>query len=305
MSIRLCVLSTVSKLLFKQALVLIGSLIWMRRYLDFVIRANGINPKGARYEKGALSHKGRTVPVVWARCGKAAKAPVLLYIHGGGFIFGSADTHKHLAADIAGQLGIQAVLPNYALAPENKYPQAFEDIVTCYLALLNTGFDAHDIIIGGDSAGGNLTFALLAYIKAKNLPMPACAFTFAALTDLTATTGSRIENARSDCVLAAGLFDDMHKAYAPGQNLASPYLSPIYADFMGISPVLLQASMGEILLDDSQAMYKHLKDQGVDVRLSLFDNSFHVFQILRGLVPEANQAIAEVVGFVKEHISKS
>ncbi len=304
MSFRLNLMSAGSRLLFKSGLARIGNLVWLRRYADFITKMNAINPKGARYEKSILKHKNRTIPVVWASLPNPSQTHVLLYIHGGGFIFGSADTHKHMAADIAGQLGIKAVLPNYALAPEHKYPKGFDDVVASYLALLDMGFEAQNIILGGDSAGGNLTFALLAYIKANSLAMPACAFTFSPLTDFSSTGQSRIENARSDCVLAASRFDDMHQAYAPNADLSDPYLSPINAGFQGSPPVLLHASRYEILRDDSVAMFKHLKDQGVKAELQLHDNGFHVFQILRGLVPEANQAISEVVAFLKRHISQ-
>jgi len=305
MSLRFKIVSLSSKLFFKPALARIRNLQRLRSYLDFVTKLNGINPKGAVYEKGVVSHNGQTVPVVWASLAEPSQSQVLLYIHGGGFIFGSADTHKHLAADIVGQLGIKAVLPNYRLAPEHIFPKGFDDVVTSYQALLEMGYQGHNIIIGGDSAGGNLTFALLAHIKANKLPMPACAFTFAALTDMTNTAESILENASKDCVLAAGRFDEMARVYAPGQDVKSPYLSPIFADLKGIPPVLMQASEGEMLIDDSRTMLKVLTDQGVDARLSVFGNSFHVFQILRGLVPEADQAICEVVGFIKDHMPEA
>lgn len=305
MSLRFKIIAFVSKLFFKSALARIRNLQRMRGYLDFVTKINGVNPKGALYEDGTLSHNGQTVPVVWASLADPSQSHVLLYIHGGGFIFGSADTHKHLAADIAGQLGIKAVLPNYRLAPEHPYPKGFDDVVTSYQALLEMGYQSQNIAIGGDSAGGNLTFALLAYIKANKLPIPACAFTFAALTDLANTAKSITENAANDCVLAANRFGEMSRVYAQGQDIKSPYLSPVFADFKGVSPVLMQASEGEMLIDDSRAMLKVLTDQGVDAKLSVFGNSFHVFQILRGLVPEADQALTEVVAFIKLHALKS
>ena len=305
MSLRFKLVSLSSKIFFKPALARVRNLKLMRHYLDFVTKLNGINPKGALYEKGVVSHNGQTVPVVWASLAEPSQSQVLLYIHGGGFIFGSADTHKHLAADIAGQLGIKAVLPNYRLAPEQPYPRGFDDIVTSYQALLEMGYQAQNIVIGGDSAGGNLTFALLTYIKVNKLPMPACAFTFAALTDMTNTAESIVENASRDCVLAAGRFGEMARVYAPGQDVKSPYLSPIFADFKGGPPILMQASEGEMLIDDSRTMLKVLTYQGVDARLSVFGNSFHVFQILRGMVPEADLAICEVVGFIKDHIPEA
>lgn len=305
MSLRFKIAALFSKLFFKSALARIRNLQKLRSYLDFVTKLNGMDPKGARYQTDTLSHGDKSVPVVWASLADASKSHVLLYIHGGGFVFGSADTHKHMVADIAGQLGIKAVLPNYRLAPENPYPMGFDDIVVSYRALLEMGYDAQNIIIGGDSAGGNLTFALLAYIKANELPMPACAFTFAALTDMTNTAQSITKNASKDCVLVANRFDEMGRVYAPDQDLKSPYLSPIFADFTGAPPILMQASDGEMLIDDSRAMLKVLTDQGVDVKLSAFDNCFHVFQILRGFVPEANHALTEVVAFIKQHALKS
>ena len=305
MSLRFKVAAFVSKLFFKPALAHIRNLQRMRNYLDFVTKMNGINPKGAHYETATLIHNDQTVPVVWASLANPSQSHVLLYIHGGGFIFGSVDTHKHMAADIAGQLGIRAVLPDYRLAPEHLYPKGFDDVVTSYQALLEMGYEPQNIIIGGDSAGGNLAFALLAYIKTNNLPMPACAFTFAALTDLSNTADSITRNAQKDCVLAADRFSEINATYAPDQDIKSPYLSPVFADFKGAPPILMQASEGEILIDDSRAMLKVLTNQGVDAKLSVFGNSFYVFQILRGLVPEANQALTEVVAFIKQHALKS
>jgi len=302
MSIALKLVSLSSRLFFKSALARIQNLQTMRTYLDFMTKLNVRGTKGAVYDVSSLTYKKQSVPVVWAHLASPSQTHVLLYIHGGGFIFGSADTHKALAADIAGQLGIKAVLPNYALAPEQVYPKGFDDVVASYRALLDMGYEARNIIIGGDSAGGNLTFALLAYIKANKLPKPACAFTFAALTDMTEASESLKKNAKSDCVLALNRFSDMTGAYAPGEDIKSPYLSPIYADFTGMSPILMHASSSEMLVDDSRRMLKVLKDQGVDARLSIFDNGFHVFQIMRGLVPEADRAVLEVVEFIKNHI---
>lgn len=302
MSLQLSIVSFASRLFFKPAIAFITNKKILRAYLDLMTRLNGVNPKGAVYEKGILTYQSNSVPVVWAHGGNPSKDQVLLYIHGGGFVFGSAATYKHLAADIAGQLGIKAVLPNYRLAPENTYPKGFDDVVTSYQALLEMGYTSENIVVGEDSAGGNLAFALLAHIKAEKLPLPVCSFTFAALTELADVSESRVQNAHSDCVLVAKRFSDMNKNYAPNQDLKSPYLSPVRADFTGLTPVFMQASKGEILVDDSRAMLETLKGQGVDARLALFDNNFHVFQIMRGLLPEADQAITQVVNFVKQHL---
>lgn len=302
MSWRLWIMSGVARLFFKFPIAHIKNLPWLRRYLGFVMRVAAVSPKDVVYEKSTLTYKSRTVPVLWAYGPLSREDHVLLYIHGGGFIFGSADTHKHLAADIAKRLGLKTVLPNYALAPENPYPKGFEDSVACYQALLEMGYPPNRIIIAGDSAGGNLTFALLAYIKANGLPKPACAFTFAALTDLTGTSESLVRNARTECVLVARRFDDMKSVYALDQDIKSPYLSPVFADFSGMPPILMQAAKDEILIDDSRAMLDALKRQKVEAHLSVFNNGFHVFQELRGFVPEADQALSEVTAFVEKHI---
>lgn len=287
-------MSRATRLFFKPALRHISNLQVLRRYLDFLTKINRINPRGVRYENSQLGD----VPVLWADRPDVDDNKVLLYIHGGGFVFGSADTHKHLAADIGGQLGIRAVLPNYRLIPEHPYPASFDDVLSCYHALLAQGFKGRDIVLGGDSAGGNLVLALLHHIGVAKLDRPNCSFTFAALTDLNGMSPTVKAHAQSDCVLVAEKFNTLARIYAPDRDASDPYLSPQNGVFTGMTPILMQASKKEMLRDDSRAMVKVLISQGVDAQLSEFDNGFHVFQMLRGIVPEADKAIAQVVAFV-------
>ncbi|GLQ35000.1 hydrolase [Amylibacter marinus] len=301
MSIRLALFSGVSRVFFKAALKHIRNETVLRRYLDLVTKCNARNPKGVQYHADRLTHMGRTVHVEWAKPANDTTR-VLLYIHGGGFIFGSARTHRHLAADIAQKIGAQAVLPNYGLAPENPFPTAIEDVTTCYLALLNQGVSPNDIVLGGDSAGGNLALLLLSRLAEIGTQMPACAFTFGAVTDLSKSSRTMMENQKSDCVLALSRFDDMKAMYAPDVAADSAKISPLFADFAGAPPILMQASRGEILLGDSQLMSDALRAQGCDVELQIFENNFHVFQILRGIVPEADQAVADVASFCCKHL---
>jgi len=193
-------------------------------------------------------------------------------------------------------------LPNYHLAPENPYPASFDDVLACYRTLLAQGFKGRDIVLGGDSAGGNLVLALLHHIGVAKLDRPSCSFTFAALTDLSGMSPTIKAHAQSDCVLAAEKFNTLARIYAPDQDVSNPYLSPQNGMFTGMTPILMQASKKEMLRDDSRVMVERLISQGVDARLSEFDNGFHVFQILRGIVPEADRAISQVVAFANIHL---
>lgn len=302
MSFSLKLFSTVSKLTFKVGLGRIKNLKRLRRFCDTMTRLTAHDPKGVVYTDGILNHNNTGVSVEWVNESSAPNPKVLLYIHGGGFIFGSSKTHRHLAADIAVQLGCSAVLPNYRLAPDHQFPCGFDDVIACYNALIQQGVAPTDIVVAGDSAGGNLALLLLAHLIEKNVSLPACVLTFAAQTDFSNQSDSLRRNARSECVLAVHRFNELQNIYAPNVDPTSAEISPLYGDFRGAPPVMLQVSTKEILYDDSVLMHAAMVRQGVDVTLNEYENGFHVFQMTRGIVPEADRAIADAVHFIRPHL---
>jgi len=277
---------------------------WVRRSTDPVaMRASfeahakrmHVHPAFADYRNGTIG----AVPVLWASCGRVTSDDVLLYVHGGGFIVGSPDTHKHIVAYLCRALGMEAVMPRYRLAPEHPFPAGFDDVVATYRGLLARGLRANQIVLAGDSAGGALILALLAYLSDEGLDMPQSAVALSPVVDLVAGFPSMTENAKSECLLIAERSEELGEMYMGDQDRKLPYASPFHAAFERCPPILFHCSEGEMLRDDTLEMQRKLVGLGHNVLVRSFPNAFHVFHIMCGRFPEARAALRDVVAFVK------
>ncbi|KUF12595.1 alpha/beta hydrolase [Pseudoponticoccus marisrubri] len=229
-------------------------------------------------------------------------APVLLYLHGGAFIMGSARTHRALAARIATGAGLALCLPEYRLAPEHPFPAAPEDALAVFDALVAQG---HRVVLGGDSAGGGLALSVLAEILRRGGPAPLGAFAFSPLTDLGFSGASVRDNAGSDVLLPVSRIHDIVDLYLPGQDPADPRASPLFADFNGAPPVWLTASDTEFLLDDTRRMAARLRAAGVDVTERIARDLPHAWPLFHGFLPEARQTLKALDGWLNSLSSSS
>ena len=168
---------------------------------------------------------------------------------------------------------------DYRLAPEHPYPAATEDAMQVWNHLMLLGYGARDIILAGDSAGGNLVLSLMLRLKQENRLLPRGAVLMSPWTDLTSSGKSHVAKASIDPVLNAGYLQEMITNYAPGRDLTNPLISPLFGDFEGFPPVYIQVGSNEILLDDSNMLYKKLLKANVSVKLDLFKGMWHVFQM--------------------------
>ncbi|MEI4260572.1 alpha/beta hydrolase [Roseovarius sp. D0-M9] len=225
----------------------------------------------------------------------AKDGPLILYFHGGGYIFGSPRTHRALVAHLAARTRMPALLPRYRLAPEHPFPAAPDDALACYRAVID---HPGGVILGGDSAGGGLALVLLAQICADGLRQPLGTFCFSPLTDMTFSGRSFVANAAADALLPAARAADLAQMYLQGADAADPRASPLNADFTGASPVWITAGDTEILLDDARRMAEHLMDQHVDVTCVIESDLPHVWPMFQGLIPEADQTLAELNGWI-------
>jgi acetyl esterase/lipase len=276
-----------------------GNIARMRVYLDAVAKYSNLPIRGTHFERVTLGS-----PKVPALAVNHKTDKVVLYVHGGGFVFGSADAYRGLVSKISARLGLQVIVPDYALAPERPFPAGLNDVMTCYLALLDQGYTGKDIALMGDSAGGNLIFAALAEMVKHGLILPVCAVAFAAQTDFTLQGDSIKSNAKSDCVLPSNRFQDLRKYYLGDTDPTDPRASPIFANFKGAPPVQIQVAMHEILYDDNIAMVAKLRADGVDVDLHEYDHGFHVFQLLAGKVPIADAALDTATDFISAQLQR-
>jgi acetyl esterase/lipase len=228
--------------------------------------------------------------------------PVLLYLHGGGFIACSPETHRPLVGSLARRLDATAFVPKYRLAPEHRFPAALDDAVRSYRYLLETrGVHPSRLVVIGDSAGGGLALSLLLAVREQGLPMPAAVVTFSPWADLSASGASLDENT-DKCAMFAG--DTIRRAarfYLGDRDPMDPLLSPVYADLHGFPPMLVHASCDEVLRDDSVRIVQHARDANVPVTFRLWRHVPHVWQFFVAVLPEARESLTDVVTFVRTH----
>jgi len=298
MSIRLKIADIMIRTTLKPVLKRLRNPVVMRRWFDIFVVLPLLPVRGRWQKPWIFDHGGRKLAgLITGTSEHRATTPVLLYFHGGGFIFGSPKSYAKLAARLARGIGATAYMPRYGLAPENPFPACHEDALHAYLSLLDQGIPPEQIILAGDSAGGNITLVLLAHILNNGLPKPAGAIALCPVTDLTAASHSMTQNARSEAFLPIEKMGQMSDFYLGSQHANDPRVSPVFAEYPKCPPVLIHYSSSEILRDDGMRMAEHLRRQGAAVTEKQYENAPHVWHLLAGWVPEADQAIAEVAAF--------
>ena len=257
-------------------------------------------PKGVQTETAQIEQ----MAAEWIIPEQAAQGKVLLYIHGGGFISGSVQTHRMHVAKFAMGSGLKSLLFNYRLAPEHPFPAAPEDCVTAYRWLLRQGYAPEDIVVGGESAGGTLTLALLLALKEEKIALPAAAFSISPVTDLRCGADSFRTNAKKD-IAPQGSWDVWTGYYIGDQEPTLPLLSPLMGNYEGLPPLYICVGTHEIHLDDCVNAAQKAKAAGVAVTLRTWPNMIHAFPILSPLFPEAKQALGEICTFAREQVERS
>ena len=225
-----------------------------------------------------------------------------LYIHGGGFVGGSPLTHRPLTRRLAQEIGIPVYAIDYRLAPEHPYPAGLDDCVAAYKALLEKGIAPSAILVGGDSAGGNLTLALALRLKAEGLPMPAGLVCLSPVTDMTGSGKSHTANTKSDALFVGEMIESLGPTYCPGCDEKDPFLSPLFGDVTGLPPTFFQVGEKEMLRDDSTRMADALQMAGVETTIEVWPKVWHVWQVNADMLPEAREAIAHIVAFARRRL---
>ncbi|SDC61184.1 Acetyl esterase/lipase [Melghirimyces thermohalophilus] len=243
------------------------------------------------------------IPAEWVVAPDAVEEHVFLYLHGGAYILGSCETHRELAARLSRATATRVLVIEYRLAPEHPYPAAVEDAVTAYRWLLSTGVSPEQIVVGGDSAGGGLSMALLLSLKEAGEPLPSCAVLLSPWTDMEGTGESMKSRAHRDPWLEPQSVRATSTLYTQDLDPRHPLVSPIYGDLQGLPPLLVHVGEDEILLDDSVRLVERARDAGVDVTFKRWEEMWHVFQGFAAKVPEGRQSIAEIGEYVADKLS--
>lgn len=250
---------------------------------------------GMEYTEFAL----RNMACAWTRLrAPHGRRHAILYCHGGGYTSGNLGYARVLASKLAHVTGYDVLSFEYRLAPEHPYPAAVEDALQAWDHLMLLGYGAQDIILAGDSAGGNLALVLCLRLRGAGRRLPGGLVLFSPWTDMTMSGASYGERAAIDPMLTANYIDAVRRAYAPGEDYSHPELSPLFGDLSGFPRTLVQVGDHEILFSDAQRLAEALRRQNVPARLEVSEGMWHVFQMFPS--KKAAAALQSVARFLLE-----
>jgi acetyl esterase/lipase len=227
----------------------------------------------------------------------------ILYLHGGGYFFCSPRTHRGITCALARAAMANVFVPEYRLAPEYPAPSALEDALSAYRQLLDEGREAHSIVVAGDSAGGGLALALLMALRDAGEPQPAAAVLFSPWTDLAVTGDTVASLADRDVLFDGRGLRAAADLYLSGAltDATAPQVSPLYGNFVGLAPLMIQASDSEVLLDDARRVADKARDAGIAVDFQVWQGLPHAWQIFSPFLPEARKSLRQAAVFIRQH----
>lgn len=224
---------------------------------------------------------------------------VVYYLHGGGYISGSAKTGRPLTAPLARQMGVHIFSLDYRLAPEHHFPAGLDDTVAGYRWLLSSGLAPKNISVMGDSAGGGMALALALRLRDAGDPLPACLVCLSPWTDMTGHSKSIAANADRDPMFVAEDIDRYAAAYLGNQSRLDPLASPLLGNLAGLPPMLLQVGRNEVLLDDARDLHEKVLAAGGSSKLHVYEGVPHGWHFGAPFVPESREALREIAEFIQ------
>jgi acetyl esterase/lipase len=239
------------------------------------------------------------VPCEWLMPPNSPIGQVLLYLHGGGFVFGLTPPHLQLGAYLAKTMNMPILMVDYRLAPKDPFPAALDDCVAAYRWLLKQGMLAQNIVVAGDSAGGNLAITLVMKLRDSGDPLPAAIACLSPVTDLASK--NRLPKDHKDPILPAKAVMFYNKSYVAEHDPRDPLISPVFGNLSGLPPLLIHAGEDEVLREDAIQIARLAKTANVDVRLEIYPRMWHVWQLNLNL-PQATQSLDDIALFFKAHL---
>lgn len=221
---------------------------------------------------------------------------VILYCHGGGYSTGSRIYARSVTTKLAAASAMDVLSFNYRLAPEYPYPAAMEDAVKVWDYLMLQGYGARDVVVAGDSAGGNLALVLVRRLQQQGRGLPKGLVLLSPWADLTSSGESHALKREVDPVVNEAYLRQMVHNYAEGRDLKNPLLSPLFGDFSGFPPTYIQVGENEILLSDSIQLHQKLDEARVMTKLDIFDGMWHVFQMMK--MRQTTEAMDQIARFL-------
>ena len=241
----------------------------------------------------------------WVIAQDANPALRLLYLHGGGYVSGSGAFYLAMVAHLSATAHCAVLLLDYRLAPEHPFPAGLEDCIHAHEWIRSLGpagpAPAEATFIAGDSAGGGLTLATLLALRDRHCPLPQAAIALSPFADLTLTAESIRSEAELDPIMHPRCLPEFVTRYVTGTDVRDPLVSPVFGDYTGIPPLLIQAGEHEIIRDDSIQVAAKARADGASVTLEVWPGMFHVFQSHDPLLPEGREAIGHIAEFMRSH----
>jgi monoterpene epsilon-lactone hydrolase len=242
------------------------------------------------------------VPAHWLTAPGVDTGRVLLFLHGGGFEFGSVRSDGELAARLGRAGGMRVLFPEYRLAPEHHFPAAIDDTLTAWRWLrADQGLPASSIAVAGDSAGGGLAVGVLVAARDAGEALPAAAALMSPTVDLTSSGASMTDRADQDPISTPALLRQLAADYLAGADPRTPLASPLFAALSGLPPLLIQVGTADLLLSDAERLAAAAREAGVDVTLEIGEGLPHVYQLLLG-TPEAAEATERIGKFLRAQV---
>jgi monoterpene epsilon-lactone hydrolase len=243
------------------------------------------------------------VPGEWSSAPSSDAARVLMFFHGGGYCSGSILSHRRMATEAGRAARMRTLAVGYRLAPEHPFPAALEDVLTAWRFVRKQGVAASQIAVGGDSAGGGLTVALIIRLRDANENLPACAWLVSPWTDLTMAGSTLASKDAFDPIIHKGYLDELADAYVPaGIHRNDPLVSPLYADLSGLPPILIQVGSAETLLDDATRFAAAAGAADVPVTLEIWPHMIHAWPLWNAHLEPGRRALASAGAFIRDHL---
>jgi acetyl esterase/lipase len=239
------------------------------------------------------------VPGEWSLARGSDAARVLLYFHGGGYCSGSIVSHRRMVTEAGRAARMRTLAIDYRLAPEHPFPAAHDDAVTAWRFLRKHGIAAENIVVGGDSAGGNLTICLINHLREAGEDLPACAWLVSPWTDLTMSGDTLVSKDAVDPLIHDAYLRELADAYVPASvDRKSPQISPLFSDLRGFPPTLIQVGSAETLLADATRLAAALGAADVDVMLEIWPRMIHAWPLWNAKLEDGRRALARLGQFI-------
>jgi acetyl esterase/lipase len=243
------------------------------------------------------------VPGEWSMVPGTDPSRVLVFFHGGGYCSGSIRSHRRMATEAGRAAGVRTLAVGYRLAPEHPFPAARDDALTAWHWLRKQGIDAAHIAVGGDSAGANLSVALINQLRADSEKLPACAWLVSPWTDLTMSGSTMKTKDAVDPLMHRGYLQELANAYVPaGMENNDPRISVLYADLHGLPPALIQVGSDETLLDDASRFATATGAADVSVTLEIWPHMIHAWHLWNAHLDAGRRALASAAAFIRRHL---